>query len=299
MKNLFTLVAILTLTILYSVHPCQASTYIYSFELTTDDYPDETTWTLARNGTIIYSGGPYAQDNTLYTEEFCLDSGYCYMFTINDEYGDGICCGYGDGGYVISDEFGNPIIEGGEFDDLEIREFCIGLTLCELTADAVVVNESGPGTLDGSITITAMDGTPPYEYSIDGGTSFQSSGMFPGLGVGFYSLEVRDDNDCDHTQTVAIAVISGIYDLVENGIEVYPNPTDGVFSLKISNQYGQRENLNIEILDATGRRIQSSNLTYSSGVYKGMVSLTAYASGTYYVRLLDENIDDLIRIVRE
>lgn len=271
----------------------------YSFALTTDDYPGETTWTLAQNGTTIYSGGPYSEDNTLHTESFCLDSGYCYMFTINDEYGDGICCGYGHGGYTFHDGSGNLVIEGGEFDDLEIREFCIGLTLCELTADAVVVNESGPGTLDGSITITAIDGTPPYEYSIDGGTTFQSSGMFPGLGVGFYSIKVSDDNDCDHSQTVAIAVISGINELAKSGIEVYPNPTSGEFSLKISNQGSWLDDLNIEVMDAKGRQVQRLRMAGENGTYQSTISLVENAPGVYYIRLLEGNQNKLIRVVKE
>jgi hypothetical protein len=271
----------------------------YTLEILTDDYPGETTWTLTLNGSTLYSGGPYNDANTLLTQTFCLDSGQCYIFTIDDAYGDGICCGYGDGYYTISDDEGNEIAGGGDFGDQDVQEFCVGITPCNLTADINIDNESGPGSADGVILITASNGTPPYMYSIDGGSTFETSGMFSGLSVGFYSIEVTDANGCVYTESVSIAVIDAIDELGEGSIKVYPNPTDGLFTIEISGLEREDVFLNLQILDATGRRIQSSNLTYYSGVYKGMLSLTAYSSGVYYVRLMDKNIDELIRVVRE
>jgi hypothetical protein len=136
-------------------------------------------------------------------------------------------------------------------------------------------------------------------YSIDGGANFEASGLFTGLSVGFYSIVVIDSDGCQYTQSVSVAVLDAIDDIKKGDIKVYPNPTDGLFSIEISGLDRNDVFLNLHVLDANGRRIQSSNLTYYSGVYKGMLSLTAYASGVYYVRLLDENIDELIRVVRE
>jgi gliding motility-associated-like protein len=46
---------------------------------------------------------------------------------------------------------------------------------------------------DGAFTLTGSGGTPPYSYSIDGGETFNSSGVFTGLIQGYYSfLLVRD-----------------------------------------------------------------------------------------------------------
>ncbi len=271
----------------------------YTLEILTDDYPGETTWTLSLNGSTLYSGGPYSDDGTLYTQTFCLDSGECYVFRIDDAYGDGICCGYGQGYYSILNDEGNDVISGGEFGDFETQEFCVGVTPCNLTADVDVTNESGPGAADGSILITASNGTAPYTYSIDGGSNTQATGLFTSLSVGFYSIEVTDANNCEYTESVSVAVVDAINEISEGSIKVYPNPTDGLFSIEISGLERDDVFLNLQILDATGRRIQSSNLTYYSGVYKGMLSLTAYASGTYYVRLLDDNIDQLIQVIRE
>lgn len=45
---------------------------------------------------------------------------------------------------------------------------------------------------DGNIVITASDGTPPYLYSIDGGTSYQTSPIFKGLKSGIYAVQTQD-----------------------------------------------------------------------------------------------------------
>lgn len=89
-----------------------------SFEITieTDYYPDETTWTLTDvcTGNLVASEGPYYDANTKYTTEECLSPESEYWFIIEDEYRDGICCGYGDGSYTLSFG-GNEVGTGGEF----------------------------------------------------------------------------------------------------------------------------------------------------------------------------------------
>ncbi len=50
---------------------------------------------------------------------------------------------------------------------------------------------------DGEITITASSGTGPYQYSINGGTSFQAGNSFTGLLQGTYNILVTDANGCE------------------------------------------------------------------------------------------------------
>ncbi|MFQ5805963.1 MAG: hypothetical protein ACE5I3_05890 [Phycisphaerae bacterium] len=81
----------------------------------TDDYPGETTWELyEQGGGLIASGGPLSQGATLYTWRVCLEAAKCYDFTILDAWGDGICCGYGQGYYRIY--YNRELIcSGGDF----------------------------------------------------------------------------------------------------------------------------------------------------------------------------------------
>jgi gliding motility-associated-like protein len=59
-------------------------------------------------------------------------------------------------------------------------------------------------SFDGSITIFASGGTPPIQYSIDNGISFQASGSFTGLPAGTYDLVIEDNNLCFDTLTVVV-----------------------------------------------------------------------------------------------
>ena len=57
---------------------------------------------------------------------------------------------------------------------------------------------------NGSIIITANGGTPAYQYSINGGTTYQSSPIFTSLLQGIYVVKVKDLNNITTTQTVTL-----------------------------------------------------------------------------------------------
>lgn len=61
---------------------------------------------------------------------------------------------------------------------------------------SAVVNATGCNTDNGQVTLTPAGGTPPYQYSINDGASFQSSNVFNGLGPGTYSIMIEDANGC-------------------------------------------------------------------------------------------------------
>ena len=97
----------------------------FTIEILTDDFPTETSWDLVHldADTIVGSitAGDLTSTGTLYTWDFELASGG-YMFTIYDTYGDGICCGYGQGYYSLILD-GNEIASGGEFGSSESVTF--------------------------------------------------------------------------------------------------------------------------------------------------------------------------------
>ncbi|MFN4286154.1 MAG: HYR domain-containing protein [Lacibacter sp.] len=49
---------------------------------------------------------------------------------------------------------------------------------------------------DGQITVTASGGTGALQYSINGGSSYQSGNVFSSLGAGTYEVRVKDANGC-------------------------------------------------------------------------------------------------------
>ncbi|MBL6866580.1 MAG: trypsin-like peptidase domain-containing protein [Flavobacteriales bacterium] len=121
----------------------------------TDNYPAETTWTVVdANGETVMSGGPYSSNATTYTSEECLADG-CYTLTVFDSYGDGLCCGYGEGSYSLSDESGAVYASGASFDDLDLTDFCLETVGdIEGCTDSSACNFDPTATLDdGSCTV--------------------------------------------------------------------------------------------------------------------------------------------------
>ena len=57
---------------------------------------------------------------------------------------------------------------------------------------------------DASITLTSLGGTGAIKYSINGGTTFQSSGVFSNLTAGNYTVVVQDATGCSDIQLVTI-----------------------------------------------------------------------------------------------
>ena len=113
--------------------------------LTLDNYPSETSWVIrdSTTGNILASGNNYQNSNTTVVENFCLNAG-CYEFVIYDSYGDGICCNYGNGSFLLqNDETGQTIAEGGNFGSSDTTAFC--LTAPQLSADdAGITSIIGP-----------------------------------------------------------------------------------------------------------------------------------------------------------
>ncbi len=92
-----------------------------------DNYPEETSWTITNaGGTVVEQGGTYGSqaDGSTLVIDLCLAAG-CYDFTINDSYGDGICCGFGNGSYSLTDAGGGVLASGGSFGGSETTNFCV------------------------------------------------------------------------------------------------------------------------------------------------------------------------------
>ncbi len=120
----------------FEVTSITASNNVVEFTLITDNYGDETTWSLKdSNGTVLYSGGPYTQGPSHnINETFNLNNNECYTFELNDSYGDGICCEYGQGSYTLTSN-GVELASGGEFEDNETVKFAVGsLSTVEVNA---------------------------------------------------------------------------------------------------------------------------------------------------------------------
>jgi PKD repeat protein len=103
---------------------CLANEDFLSIIIVQDNYPGETTWQLRdQNNTLIQSG-------TTNSADICVAQNNCHTFTIFDSYGDGICCGYGQGSYTLLLN-GQQIASGGQFTFQESVQFnCVPGSNC-------------------------------------------------------------------------------------------------------------------------------------------------------------------------
>ncbi|MBL4940856.1 MAG: endonuclease [Colwellia sp.] len=95
-----------------------------TFSLVTDNYGGETSWTLTNTSDQEVASGSNYASSTSYNENYCLDDGD-YTFIINDSYGDGICCSFGNGSYDFSLAT-SSLISGGSFTNSETKIFTLG-----------------------------------------------------------------------------------------------------------------------------------------------------------------------------
>ena len=70
----------------------------------------------------------WGQNGQLFTYNYCLEDG-CYTFTISDTFGDGICCGWGQGYYNVY-VGGSLVASGGNYGNSDSYTFCLELGDC-------------------------------------------------------------------------------------------------------------------------------------------------------------------------
>jgi hypothetical protein len=152
-----------------SVCPCTGEDVTLTILL--DNYPEETSWSITdAGGGTVANGGTYGSqpDGSTVVESICLNDG-CYTFTINDSFGDGLCCGFGIGNYSLTSADGSLLASGGEFGSSESTPFCIASGgLCASPADLATV-EIGFGGSNPRVNATWINPEGTTDCEVRGG----------------------------------------------------------------------------------------------------------------------------------
>jgi hypothetical protein len=186
--------------------PCQSACSDNEVTLTIvyDNYPTETSWSLSGNGANFTSS---AASGTSLTEVFCLTDG-CYTFTINDSYGDGICCAYGNGSYTITGADG-VLVSGGDFGTTESTDFCLGGDPVPTCTDGVQNGDETGIDCGGSCTPCQTNDTVFVEGSFetglegwtDGGSDCARVNNASRASDGSFSVRIRDNSGAASSMT--------------------------------------------------------------------------------------------------
>lgn len=123
----------------------------------------------------------------------------------------------------------------------------------------------------GTITVTATGGGSPYQYSIDGGTTFQSSHVFNSLAAGTYTIRVKDLSGCTADATATISQNSSV-----------PSGTISPSAAGICSNGTQ-------VLTASGGTSYQWQLNGNNISGATASTYTATAAGTYSVTIFNSN----------
>jgi gliding motility-associated-like protein len=93
-----------------------------------------------------------------------------------------------------------------------IGNACIASTTVTIPSDPNLVtgaftinNVACNAASTGSINIVASNGSGGYEYSINGGTTFQPTGTFTNLAAGTYNIRIRDNAGCFRDTSIVVS----------------------------------------------------------------------------------------------
>lgn len=136
------------------------------------------------------------------------------------------------------------------------------------------------GCNDGEVTASVSGGAAPFTYLwSNGDTGMVADSLLPGT----YTVTITDANGCSDTASVLVNFTTGISENAVNGINVYPNPSNGEFVLVYN--FTDVTDATITITNVLGETVYS---TQAQGLLKGNypVSLKGYAAGAYLVRVV-------------
>ena len=267
-----------------------------SLILMQDKFGNHTTWQFtASDGTVLASGGPYTllaggTATQIHLEHVTVPANECVRFDIFDEMGNGICCMYGHGYYIVKDSQGNVLF--GDEDDGEFGESATHLISVRGPQANVNVGE----TMVSNISYTHADFIAPLECEVYpdqvGFECRKVTSSDPLIINGFYNefhniLGFTDELEMSTIYVVkAYAIVNGetFYgqettfqtwmegvNELESSLKVYPNPTssllnvegEGMANIEVYNTVGQR----VMIQEVNGNSVQINTESLNNGIY--------------------------------
>ena len=269
-------------------------------EIMQDKFGNHITWEFTTpDGTVLGSGGPYTMlaagtGTQMHIEHVTVPADECVKFTINDQMGNGICCSYGHGYYIVKDSQGNVLF--GDENDGEFGEEASHLISIRGPQAQVEIGE----TEVNGVTYTHADFAAHLTYAgypDEVGFYCQKvTSPEPIIVNGFLNefhniLGFTDELEASSIYMVkAYAVVNGEtyfgtettfqtwtegVDELGQGLKIYPNPTSSVLNIE-----GEGVNL-VEVYNTVGQRVMMQNVDGN----KAQINTESLNSGMYIIRI--------------
>lgn len=161
------------------------------------------------------------------------------------------------------------------------KEYCNGLDTIVVSVGDLMVDLGVDTTLCLNQDLTLTAGTyDSYAWNTGQTTETISVGPFTGTSTESYVLTV-ESGACVGMDTLVLIVDNclGVSEFLNASINVYPNPSNGIFNIDLS----QLNNTSgtISILDAAGRMVWNKNITSANEE----IDLLELAKGSYFVEI--------------
>ncbi|MEO8150579.1 MAG: T9SS type A sorting domain-containing protein [Bacteroidia bacterium] len=177
-----------------------------------------------------------------------------------------------------------------------------GSNSCTKTLSAIVTQPAALGitftTTTTSATCNPTGGKTPYSYLWNNGKTTKTiSNLTAG---NTYTVTVTDANLCTKTTSLLFTGLRvgsvSTEDVMIDNINLYPNPTDGIFNLSFTSSIESAE-VCYEIRDALGRIVIQKKVKALSGLNQQIFNIENLYDGVYELRILSGSYVSEQRII--
>lgn len=141
----------------------------------------------------------------------------------------------------------------------------------------LTLNVAPSSNQNGSIQVLVANGSPPFQYSLDG-VLFQGSNTFSNLPPGQFTVYVTDANGCIYSQPATVPVVLYVEGPDQQPFQVYPNPSSGGVKIKFD---ASISDCRVVVYNHVGKRVT----TYSGEGDLIEFDLGNIASGLYFLEI--------------
>jgi hypothetical protein len=169
------------------------------------------------------------------------------------------------------------------------------VTAVAMPQSSICTGNSFTLSMNGASSYTAFSSAGPN--SVSGSTVAPFTAVYSPTITETYTVVGTYSTNCTNTKTLSVTVLGCVGLNEQNAenslIDIYPNPSSGIFTLK---HEGLQGSMNVEVYNVLGVLVKQVTVNGESSV----VNLTEHASGIYLVKLYKDNkVVNVSRIIKQ
>ena len=247
-------------------------------ELSVHTYSSSTSWDALVNGISCPLNKGETGDGSVYPYSVGAGANFTsvwtgpFGFTTTDQYLQNV----DPGTYTLTATSGCGEVHTQTFDIVQPEPWMVTTNIILPSCD---VNN------DAAIEVNVAGATAPYEFAWNdaSGTPIGVDNPLIGIGIGTYNMSITDDNNCTYNYTFNIADCVGVEEMEMAFLNVYPNPSNGSFTIN----HDALKNASWSLYDISGKLLHSERI--ASGSTSTFVNINV-PSGVYSLRVVAEDM---------